>query len=123
VEASGGACVKYYYGYEAQKLHDSMSALVTARSIQERLGWAISPLSIIAHQRKSPIRERVQDIMNHMTVEDADVGSIKATCRTMSDDRAERFAKELFTLYTWVTQQNAMEKPDHELLEREVDLD
>jgi hypothetical protein len=94
------------YGYALEKLGVAVQRLVGVGDIRERLYEAFKSL-ITLQPRDLPehIRDEFSALRRDMTwvpVDQVGEGQLKSTLRAMTDEEADRLAKEIYVLYEQV---------------------
>lgn len=82
-------------------------------SIQQRLADAAQHFCALSVDRDVPewMREDWSELDAELTrIPDGDTGSIRATCRTLSDEDASRYAREIISMYGNLCRHNGEEQ-------------
>jgi len=96
---------KYSYGWE--KLYQTMSSLITADDIRDRLCSGLAD-GVIHIKPEKDLPEEIQDDFKEFwervtsAQPDGDEGTLKATLDTFSDEEANEVARQLLSFYDTV---------------------
>lgn len=97
--------MKYDTHNTYERLRLAVESLATGRgSLQDRLYYAFLHICVFrVEDFPERLRNEFREISEEMTKFEGDEGSIKATCKVMSDDEAEKIAQRIFDLFTTIT--------------------
>jgi hypothetical protein len=98
--------MKYDTHNTYERLRLAVESLATGRgSLQDRLYYALLNIYVFrVEDFPVKIRDEFREIIEETTKVKpiGDEGSIKATCRIMSDEEAEKIAQRIFDLFTTI---------------------